>query len=137
MTSPILALRAAIVARCASDAVLAAILGDGTGIRDGAPAGFAPVYAIFGATDAADWSTSSDRGHEHALAVEVWGSPEASTPAIAAANRIAELLDDPPLRLEGHRLVQLAVTAVRAERDRDTNLPKVTVRTRATTEATS
>ena len=44
------------------------------------------------------------------------------------------ILDDAPLVLDGHRLVNLRVTALSSARDKDTQLTRVTLRLRAVTE---
>jgi hypothetical protein len=134
VSSPTLLLRAAIVARCSADETLAALLGGSGSIRDEPPPGAEPVYALFGAATVLDWSTSSDRGHEHELSVVVWGSSGSSASALAAAERIADLLDDAPLELTGHRLVGIAVTGLDLGRDEESGLPRAVVRLRATTE---
>lgn len=134
MTSPVLSLRAAIVARCAADPALATLM-DGSGaIHDEPPAGAEPVYAHFGDADLADWSTGSDTGHEQRIAIVVWARPGSAASAIAAAERIAALLHDAPLALAGHRLVQIRVESAAHERDDETDLLRVTVRLRAVTE---
>lgn len=134
MTSPVLALRAAIGARCAADSGLAELLGGAGRIFDEPPRGAAPPYAAFGEAETRDWSTSSDRGHEHDLRIVVWAAPGSTAGAVAAAERLAGLLDESDLTLSGHRLVSLAVTEQAVDRDPDTNVGRVTVRLRATTE---
>ena len=137
MTSPVLALRAAILARCKVDPTLAGLMGGQVRLADEPPRGAVPVYALFAEQEARDWSTSSDRGHEHLLALAVWAAPGSAASAIAAADRIATLLDDAPLTLAGHRLVQLGVTARESARDDETGLTRAIVRLRATTEVTA
>lgn len=134
MSSPILALRAAIRAACLPDAPLRALLGGAAEIRDEPPRGLMPVYAVFGDASCADWSTSSDRGHEQSLAIVVWAQPGSAASALAAADRIAALLDGAPLALAGHHLVQLAATALDTDRDAETGLARATLRLRATSE---
>ena len=68
MTSPILALRAAILARCAGDAPLGALLGGSALVHDEPPPDAAPVYAVFGEAEARDASSSTERSHEQDLA---------------------------------------------------------------------
>jgi hypothetical protein len=50
------------------------------------------------------------------------------------AERFIALLDDAPLTLDGHRLVNLRMTEIASERDKDTQLTRVTLRFRAVTE---
>ncbi len=136
MTSPVLALRAAIVSRCAADPALVAILGGVAAIHDEPPAGAEPVYLHFGDAELADWSTGSDLGYEQRLGIVAWGRPGSAASAIAAAERVAVLLDEASLALVGHRLVQIRFESTALERDDETNLCRVTVRLRAVTEVT-
>lgn len=134
MTSPILALRAAILARAQADAELAALMGGALRLHDEPPRAAEPVYAVFGEVTAADWSTDLDRGHEQDLALVVWSREGSARAGLAAAERFAAILDGADLALAGHRLVNLRVTAVAAARDERTRLARVTVRLRAVTE---
>jgi hypothetical protein len=134
MTSPILALRAAILARCTGDATLAAMLGGAAAIHDEPPAAAVPVYAVFGEGEARDASTSTERGHEQDLAIRIWARPGSAASALAAAERIAELLDGAELSLTGHRLVGLSMTALEIGREERTNLARAVLRLRAVTE---
>ena len=134
MTSPVLALRAAILACCAADAALALLMGATPAIHDEPPPGEPDLYALFGDATARDWSTSSDRGHDQDLAISVWSAPGRAAATLAVAERMAELLDEADLALAGHHLVRLQVTAVATVRDRDTNLVQAEIRLRALTE---
>jgi hypothetical protein len=50
------------------------------------------------------------------------------------ADRLFAILDDAPLALEGHRLVNLRVTELASARDKDSGLARVTLSLRAVTE---
>ena len=134
MTSPLLALRGAILARVQADAALAALMGGTVRFYDEPPRAAEPVYAVFGEASARDWSTDLDGGHEHAAAITVYASPGSVRDALLAAERIAALIDDAPLALAGHRLVNLRVTAIETGRDTESQLSLVTLRLRAVTE---
>lgn len=133
MSSPILALRAAIRAACLSDSALAAAMGGTARLDDEPPRGILPVYAVFGDVTLRDVSTSSDRAHEQDLAIVVAAKPGSTASALAAAARFADLLDDAPLSLAGHRLVRLAVASVAVEREEDLS-SRVTLTLQAATE---
>lgn len=135
MTSPVLALRAAIRAHCAADTTLAGLLGGTGAIQDEPPRSAAPVYAVFGDAEALGRRDATGRLDEHEFSVEVWARPGSAASGVSAAGRIAELLDDAPLALVENRLVLLAVDAVAVDRDRETNLARAVVRLRAVTEA--
>jgi hypothetical protein len=134
MSSPILALRAAILARCAEDAALAAMLGGTAAIYDEPPAAASPIYAVFGEAEAKDVSTSTERGHEQELAIRIWARPGSAASALAAAERMAELLDEAELTLTGHRLIRLSMTALEIGREERTNVARAVLRLRASTE---
>ncbi len=135
MTAPILALRAAILAAAQGDAELAGLMGGTVRIHDEPPRAAEPVYAVFGDTEARDWSTGSDRGHEQDAAIAVWAREGSARSALLAAERIAALLDGAALALAGHRLVNLRVAGIDVRREPGTGLARVTLRIRAVTEA--
>ena len=134
MTSPILALRAAILAAAQADLELAGLMGGAVRLYDEPPRAAEPVYAVFGEARARDWSTASDRGHEQDASILVWGKEGSARSALLVAERLATLLDGAALGLDGYRLVNLRVTELEAGRDGDTNLARVTLRLRAVTE---
>jgi hypothetical protein len=134
MTSPILSLRAAILAHVAADPALAVLMGGSVGLYDEPPRGAVPVYAVFGDVTAADASTGTERGHEQILDIVVWSREGSARSGLEAAERLAALLDDATLPLAGHRLVNGRITQIAAGRDDATGLARVTVRMRALTE---
>ena len=133
MTSPILALRAAILTAAQGDAELAGLMGGAVRFYDEPPRAAEPVYAVFGDVRARDWSTGSDRGHEQDAAIVVWGHEGGARSALLAAERLTALLDGAALALNGHRLVNLRVGEIDARRDKD-NAARVSLRLRAVTE---
>lgn len=134
MTSPILALRRAILDVASGDAELAALMGGTLRLYDEPPRNAEPVYALFGDATAEDWSTDTDRGHEQTMSLVVWCERGSARTGLAAAERFAVLLDDASLALDRHRLVNLRMTEIASERDKDTQLTRVTIRLRAVTE---
>lgn len=134
MTSPILALRQAILAAVRNDSLLAALMGGSARLHDEPPRAAEPVYAVFGDVTAEDASTSSERGHEQDLALVVWSREGSARSGLEAAERLASLLDDAPLALAGHRLANVRIRSIAADRDPDTGLARVTLRLRAVTE---
>jgi hypothetical protein len=134
MTGPVLALRAAILARLSADAAVATLMGGALRLYDEPPRGAEPVHAVFGTADAKDWSSDGSRGHEQAAAIVVYAKPGSALSGLQAAERIAELLDEAILALVDHRLVTLRVIAFAADRDEASNLARATVHLRAVTE---
>jgi hypothetical protein len=134
MSCPILALRRAILAVAYNDAELAALMGGQVRLYDEPPRAADPVYGVFGSASARDWSTDTDRGHEQTVTLVIWAKAGSARTALLVAERISVLLDDASLSLDGHRLVNLRVTSTDADRERDSNLARATVRLRAVTE---
>ncbi|WP_445501828.1 DUF3168 domain-containing protein [Microvirga sp. G4-2] len=134
MTSPILALRRAILEAASGDAELMTLMGGTLRLYDEPPRNAEPVYALFGDVTAQDWSTDTDRGHQQDLTIVVWSERGSARTGLSAAERFAALLDDAPLTLDGHRLVNLRVAEIASARDKDTQLARVTLHLRAVTE---
>ena len=133
MTSPVLALRAAIRARLVADPALHALLG-GAKVHDEPPRAAEPPYVTFTEASVRDWSTGSDRGHEQRLGLTVWSRQGGDRQALTIADRLAVLLDEADLAPAGHRLVNLRVTAQEVARPDRAGLRRVIVRLRAVTE---
>ena len=72
MTSPVLALRRAILDAASTDVELRALMGGTLRLYDEPPRAAEPVYALFGDVSASDWSTDLDRGHEQSVDLVVW-----------------------------------------------------------------
>jgi Protein of unknown function (DUF3168) len=134
MSGSILALRGAILARLSADAELAALMGGSLRLYDEPPRAAEPVYAVFGATAARDWSTGSERGHEHEVAIVAWAKAGSARTALLVAERMADLLHEADLSPSGHRLVLLRATALESDRDPTTSLARATLRLKAVTE---
>lgn len=134
MAGPILALRAAILARLSADAELAALMGGTVRLHDEPPRAAEPVYAVFGDAAARDWPGDGGAGHEHETAIVVWAKPGSAKSALDAAERMAALLHDAALAPAGHRLVLIRVAALESARDERANLARATLRLRALSE---
>lgn len=137
MTSPVLALRAAILARLSGDAALAALMGGTVRLHDEPPRGSAPVHAVFGQSEARDDSVDGARRHVHGLSIAVYGKPGSARSAIETGERIAALLDDAALAPAGHALVLLRVAAITARRDEASGETRAVLALEAVTEVTA
>lgn len=134
MTSPVLALRRAILDAAEADEALKGLMGGAVRLYDEPPRAAEPIYAVFGDATAQDWSTDFDRGHEQDITIVVWSQAGGARAALAAAERLAAILDDAPLSVESHRLINLRVVELSSRRDKDTQLARVGLRLRAVTE---
>lgn len=133
VTEPVLALREALFTLLTSDAVLVSLMG-GARVFDDVPRDLTGVYVVFSDTRLRDWSTGSDCGHEQDVALTIWSAEGGAKTALLAAARIEALLHDAALALDGHRLVNLRLTASDIRRNERANRSRVILRFRAVTE---
>jgi len=131
--SPIIVLRKAMRARLAADAPLVAALG-GAKIYDEAPRGADPPYILFADTRLRDWSTAEARGAEQFITLSVVSVQRGAAEALAIGERIVALLDEAPLLLDGHHLVDLRHQGSETRREQNGRFARVDLRFRATTE---
>jgi len=117
VTSPILALRAALLARLSGDAALAVLMGGTVQVYDEPPRGAVPVYALFGDAEARDDSVDGAGRYLLSQALAVVARPGSAGTALAAAARMAALLADLGPDLPGHVLIRLRIRSVSAARD--------------------
>ena len=132
--SPLLALRAGLIARFSGDAALAVLLGGKVRLHDEPPRGSVPVYALFGEAEIADDSVDGAERHRHSHAIAVIAKPGSVRTALDAAERMAALLADAALPLQGCRLVTLRVRAIKATRDPRTGEARASLTLEAVTE---
>ena len=132
--SPLLALRAGLIARFSGDAALAALLGGKVRLHDEPPRGSVPVYAVFGEAEIVDDSVDGAERHRHSHVIAIIAQPGSVRTALDAAERMAALLTDAALPLQGCRLVTLRVRAIKASRDARTGEARATLTIEAVTE---
>jgi hypothetical protein len=132
--SPLLALRAAILAYLAIDATLARLMGGSVRLHDEPPRGSVPVYGVFGDAEIRDASVEGAARHAHTVALILYARPGSARSGLDAAERMADLLADAPLALPGHHLVTLRVTRLSATRDPATGEARATLTLEAVTE---
>lgn len=132
-TSPVIALRKAIRAHLLADAALVAALGGGK-IFDETPRNAEPPYALFGETQMRDWSADLSRGAEQFLTFAVVSTQRGLSEALGIAQQIVDLIDEAPLTLHGHMLIDLRFVSLETKRDQTGRFARVNLRFRATTE---
>ncbi|MCJ2055956.1 DUF3168 domain-containing protein [Methylobacterium sp. J-048] len=132
--SPLLALRAGLIARFAPDTALAALLGGQVRLHDEPPRGSVPVYALFGEAEIVDDSVDGAERHRHSHTIAVIAKPGSVRTALDAAERMAALLTEAAPPLQGCRLVTLRVRAIKATRDARTGEARATLTIEAVTE---
>jgi hypothetical protein len=133
MSAPARALQAAVFATLAGDETLQAMIGDA--IFDAAPRNAAAPYVHLGELTASDWSTATEAGSEIRFAVVAWSRAEGRSEALAVADRVAALLHDATLELDGWRLVNLRHLATETARADKPEGRRAVARFRAVLEA--
>jgi hypothetical protein len=133
MTTATAALRAAIHDALAADTALTALLG-GTSIFDEPPRDAAFPYVTIGEARVTDFSTGTEPGEEHQLTLHAWSRQGGHREAHLIAGALLQALDDAPLTLAGHQLVNLRFAIADVRRESDGRTYHALVRFRAVTE---
>ena len=133
MSTASAALRAAIHDALAADGALATLLG-GPKIYDEPPRGAAFPYVTLGEARVSDFSTGSEPGEEHQLTLHAWSRQGGHREAHLIAGALLQALDDAPLSLTDHRLVNLRFAVADVRREADGRTYHALVRFRAMTE---
>jgi hypothetical protein len=100
------ALRAAIHDALTGDSALTSVLG-GSRIYDQTPRNVTFPYVTLGETRLLDLSGDGGETQEHQLTLHAWSRQGGHREAHMIAGALLQALDDAPLSLDGHRLVNL------------------------------
>lgn len=76
-----------------------------TGVYDGPPVDAVSPYLVIGGDVVADWSTKTEAGHEHRVAVNVWDAGPGAAPVKALMGAVEAVLAAMAGTQDGHRLV--------------------------------
>ena len=133
MSTASAALRAAIHDALNSDGALAALLG-GAKVYDEPPQASAFPYVTLGEARVSDFSTGTAPGEEHQLTLHAWSRQGGHREAHLIAGALLQALDDAPLALTDHRLVNLRFATADVRREADGRTYHALVRFRAMTE---
>ena len=133
MLAATVALRAAIFDALIADPALAAALG-GARIYDLAPRGAEFPYVTLGEARITDASADEAPAQEHQLTLHAWSRQGGHREAHVITGALLQALDDAPLVLGGHRLVQLRFALADIRREADGRTYHALVRFRAVTE---
>jgi hypothetical protein len=133
MSSSAVALRAAIFTALAADTALSALLG-GAKVFDEPPRSTPFPYVTLADARVLDFSTGTEPGDEHQLTLHVWSQQGGHREAHTITAAVLQALDDAPLTLDGHRLVNLRFTTADVRREADGRTYRALVRFRAVTE---
>ena len=127
------ALRAAVHDALVADAGLLSLLG-GPKIYDEPPRAAAFPYVTLGETRVADYSTGTEPGEEHQLVLHAWSRQGGTREAHLIAGALLQALDDAPLTLTDHHLVNFRFSVADVRREADGRTYHALVRFRAVTE---
>ncbi len=116
-----LALHRAVLEILRADAELGVLLG-GARIYDRPPRRMLPPYVTIGEIATRARNTFDARGALHTLSLHAWSEHGGRRQAYEILGRMDVLLDDAPLALDGHRLVELRTVYHSVVRMRDGRL---------------
>ncbi len=133
MASSAAALRAAIHDALVADGTLVSMLG-GPKIYDEPPRTAAYPYITLGEARLNDFSTATEDGDEHQLTLHAWSQQGGHREAHLIAGALLQALDDAPLSVTGHTLVNLRFSVADIRRESDGRTYHAIVRFRAVTE---
>lgn len=127
--------QAVFAALCTSEDVRE-IVGDPPRVFDSPPRGAAFPYIVVGDDRVADWSTATETGSEHALAIHVWSRAGGRKEAKLAAEAARGALDGAELEIMGQSLVGIRHLETDFARDGDGETIHGVLRFRAVLEPT-
>jgi uncharacterized protein DUF3168 len=127
------ALRAAVRDALANNVAFVSLLG-GAKIYDEPPRAIAFPYVTIGEARVSDFSTGSDPGEEHQLTLHAWSREGGHREAHSIAGALLQALDDAPLTLVDHTLVNFRFSVADVRREADGRTYHALVRFRAVTE---
>jgi hypothetical protein len=127
------ALRSAIYAALCADTALTTLLG-GPSIYDEPPRQATFPYVTLGEARVANFSAGDARAEEHQLTLHAWSRHGGHKEAHLIAGALLQALDDAPLDLGEHRLVNLRFATADVRRESDGRTYHAVVRFRAVTE---
>jgi uncharacterized protein DUF3168 len=127
------ALRAAIHDALTANAALTSLLG-GPNVYDEPPRAAAFPYVTLGEARVADYSTGTETGEEHQLTLHAWSRQGGHREAHLIAGALLQALDDAPLTMAGHTLINFRFSVADVRREADGRTYHALVRFRAVTE---
>lgn len=128
-----LALQQAMCAALAADGPLTTLLG-GAFVYDELPRGEPAPHVVFSTIETRDWSTMEAKAHEHFVTVDIATNARSRALAQALCDRVEAVLDNAPLTLAGHRLVNLRLVFWSVARMKSEQTFGASLRFRAATE---
>ncbi len=133
MTHAALALQQAVYQTLVDDDDLTILLG-GANVHDDVPRQDKPPYIVFAEATHSDWSTGTEKGLEHSLAVEIWSRERGRKQVLDIAEAVQDTLASLPQLLDSHHLVNFTHEFTEVTRDEETGYFVAKASFRAVTE---
>jgi len=128
------ALQQAMFAGLSANAQVQAVLGNPPRLYDAVPRDAVFPYAVIGDGQEADWSTATEQGSEHTLAIHIWSRSGGHRESKQTAEAIRGALDGAALALVGFALIDIAFQSADYARQLDGETWRASLRFRAITE---
>ena len=126
-------LQVTIVKALSADPAVIGLLG-GPKIFDHVPERAKFPYVTLGRTTVMDWSTGTEDGDEHILTLHVWARGGSKAETYEIMDKVSTKLQDTPLTLDSHRLVNFQLQFAEARQEPDSPTYHGILRFRAVTE---
>ena len=106
----------------------------GERVFDAPPRGAAFPYVVIGDDTESDWSTATEPGSEHQIAIHVWSRAIGRREARLVAEAVKDALDGAELNVTGQALIDIRFLSVGFYREADGETTHGTLRFRAVLE---
>lgn len=130
------ALQQAVFATLSNDSGVQALLGATPRIYDAVPRDSTFPYAVIGDGTETDWSTATETGSEHQIAIHVWSRSTGHMEAKEIAEAIRAALDGASLSITGQTLIDIRYLDTDHARASDGETYRASLRFRAVLEPT-
>ena len=128
------ALQQAVFAALCANAEVQAALGTPPRLYDAVPREAVFPYAVLGDGQESDWSTATEQGGEHTLAIHIWSRGSGHREAKQIAGAIRDGLTGAALVLTGFALIGIGFLSADYARQLDGETWRASLRFRAVTE---
>ncbi len=113
------ALQQAIFAELSSSDAVKAVAGDPPRVFDVPPRAAAFPYVVVGDDAVSDWSTATEPGSEHVVAIHIWSRANGHREAKLCAQAVEDALDGAELAVTGQALIDIRHLSSEYARDAD------------------
>ena len=128
------ALQQAVYAELVVNSGVMAVLGDPPRVYDAVPRDAVFPYVVIGDGSETDWSTATESGSEHTLAIHVWSRSGGHRECKEIAEAIRAAIDGAELSVTGQALIDIRYLDTDYVRSADGETFRASLRFRAVTE---